>query len=445
MTDTAYQTFIKREKSEALDAIFPALSHDPVVSVRLNREKTLLPPVSLPVEGKVPWEGAGYYLAERPRFTFDPRLHQGLYYVQEASSMILGHIMRYLSQSLHNVPLAVLDACAAPGGKTTLILDNLPEGSALVANEFDFSRAEILRENLSRWGHANVAVTRGDTKTFSRLRSGFDIILADMPCSGEGMFRKDAEAQRQWSEALVQKCAARQLEIADNLLPALTPGGYFIYSTCTFNTLENERNVERICEEYDLETVEIPVEKEWGISGAVNSDIHALRFLPQKVKGEGLFVSVMRKQGIFNPRAIEFTLKKKPEAVEGWTRGLVVWQKDDSVWGATPALASLLEKAGKKLDNLLAQGLEIARVKGHDIIPTHQLALSLNLNSDAFEDVELSDRDALAYLRRENITLPGGTPKGYILVNFQGQPLGMVKNMGNRVNNLLPKEWRIRN
>ncbi|MDE6461118.1 MAG: RsmB/NOP family class I SAM-dependent RNA methyltransferase, partial [Paramuribaculum sp.] len=261
----------------------------PEVSVRFNRAKYSAVP---PLTDKVPWWRGGFYLHSRGAFTFDPALHQGIYYVQDAASMFIARVAEFLADGQ---PVKWLDACAAPGGKTTAVIDALPEGSVVVANEFVRNRAEILRENLAKWGTPNVKVTDGDTKFFRQYKSLFDIIAADVPCSGEGMMRKDAEAVAQWSPALVESCAKRQREIIANLWSALKPQGYFVYSTCTFNRTENEDMVQWIMDEYGAEPVEIPVEASWGISPGIDVDFPCYRFIPGITRGEGLFMAVLRK------------------------------------------------------------------------------------------------------------------------------------------------------
>jgi 16S rRNA C967 or C1407 C5-methylase (RsmB/RsmF family) len=223
--------YITKLNAEVLNGLCDTLANTaPSVSVRPNRLKGITAP-----EGarRVPWHDAGFYLAEREQFTFDPAMHQGLYYVQDASSMIVGTIVAKLTGD--GVAVRYLDACAAPGGKTTAAIDALPTGSLVVANEYVPQRAAILAENVMKWGYPRIVVTRGDTARYTKLPAFFDIIATDVPCSGEGMMRKDAEAVAQWSPALVEECAQRQRMIVDNLWGSLRTGGYLIYSTCTFN------------------------------------------------------------------------------------------------------------------------------------------------------------------------------------------------------------------
>ncbi len=436
----------------------------PEVSVRLNPRK-LSPTGGTPFPGEpVPWCGGGIYLSERPKFTFDPALHQGVYYVQDASSMIMGAVAAELSRRLAGGPLLWLDACAAPGGKTTAALDALPSGSLVVANEFDYARAEILAENVAKWGSTYTVVTRGDTARCRAVGEVFDVVAVDAPCSGEGMMRKDVTARQQWSAALVEECVARQKEILSNVWDALRPGGYLVYSTCTFNTRENEEMVEWLCMEYGAEPVDM--EFPFGIDGAVGSDLPALRFIPGRVRGEGLFMAVVRKPGEWTPREFpgentpgkgrKGTGKRKggvkapeiPSEVRAWItpgerENFPLTATENGLRAFPAQWSDLLSLFLKKLQ-VISAGTELAETRGHDVVPSQALALSTLLDADAFPSVETDRETALAYLRREAVALPRETPRGFVLLTYGGRPLGFVKNLGNRANNLYPKEWRIK-
>lgn len=414
---------------------------DPIVSVRYNKRKGMLPRAGADI---VPWCAMGEYLGERPQFTFDPAMHQGRYYVQDASSMFIGHA---IGQLAGDKPVCYLDACAAPGGKTTAAIDALPWGSHVVANEFVPLRAAVLRENLVKWGCPYVTVTKGDTAQFRKQEERFDIISADVPCSGEGMMRKDAEAVAQWSPALVMQCAERQREIIANLWPALRPGGYFIYSTCTFNVEENEDMVRHMIEEYDAEPVKIEVPAEWGIAGAVKGDAPVCRFMPQNLRGEGLFMAVVRKPGDGSAKSLRKPKKQKnnkPLKLPEAAKEVLKWVKPEyeielesdgeNVWGVP---------RGFDLADSLRPRTPLAVVKGKTLIPTQELAMSDMLKRGAFEDVEVDRTAALNYLRHEALRLGDGTSKGIVLLTYDGMPLGFVKNLGNRANNLYPAAWRI--
>lgn len=447
------------------DAAGAISSHEPEVSVRLNRAK---PADTLPAgtSGVVGWCPDGHYLKERPSFTMDPRWHQGRYYVQEGASMFHGHVVRSLS-AMTTRPLAVLDACASPGGKTTAVIDALAAGSVVVANEYVPSRAAILRENVIKWGYPATIVTRGDTARFADMGPVFDLIIADVPCSGEGMMRKDSEAVAQWSRGLVEECAARQREIVDNLWEALRPGGVMIYSTCTFNRSEDEMMVHHLIDDLGGESVEIPVDESWGIIGAlddrgrIDPSIHCYRFVPGHTRGEGLFVSVIRKPGepgdtgrhISAPK-VKSKGKGKgkdkslpiPPVASSWLEnpsGYSIYATDDRVNAFPAEHIPLLSLVRQHID-VIHEGIVIGNIKGRDLVPSQSLVMSRALASGAFPRVEVDLDTALRYLRGESPVLPDGTPRGFVLLTFTGSPLGMVKNLGNRSNSLYPTSWRIR-
>lgn len=426
------------------DGLADALEGAPEVAVRLNSRKL---PAGLTTGGMEPveWCAGGVRLHERPAFTFDPLLHQGAYYVQDPSSMIIRSIVAGIAADLGDRPLTLLDACAAPGGKTTAAIDAMPDGSVVVANEFVPQRAAVLRENLAKWGYPLVKVTQGDTVRFSSVGEVFDIVLADVPCSGEGMMRKDDDARRQWTPALVDSCAALQREIVANIWPSLRPGGYLIYSTCTFNTAENEDNVRWICDTLGAETVQIfQPDPAWGIAPAVDPEVMAMRFLPGRIRGEGLFAAVLRKpdgEGASRPSPRKLTTVKAPreaEAALGWIDSTLSPRLDVDAKGVVTATFPV-----PQLPPALQPSLTIARIKGRDLIPTPQLALSGALRRGAFPEAEVDRRTALLFLRHESVTLPDSTPKGITLLTHRGLPLGFVKNLGNRANNLYQPEWRI--
>jgi 16S rRNA C967 or C1407 C5-methylase (RsmB/RsmF family)/NOL1/NOP2/fmu family ribosome biogenesis protein len=465
----------------------------PEVSIRLNPRKAMDIAKSQAANAEVDWWPAGYYLAERPKFTFDPKLHQGRYYVQDASSMIIAAVAKAIAgrlaeetastqagstpESNNAIPLLWLDACAAPGGKTTAALDGLPDGSLVVANEYDYSRAEILKENVAKWGAPATVITRGDTSQYRKLKATFDVIAIDAPCSGEGMMRKDQTAREQWTPALVEECAERQREIIENLWPALRPGGFLVYSTCTFNTVEDEEMVAWIRDEFEAESVDLKallspldgvttagIDNEIAIDGVALT--YAMRFIPGRTRGEGLFIALLRKAGDFSPAIADCTSKpdkqkkgkpqNKPTAnasainlCKSWIardscNDYDVLQSDEGLRIFPHQWSSLLPGFLSKLQ-VISAGVEAATVKGKDIIPNQELALTTLLSPEAFPTVDLSEKDALLYLSREAVQLPDDAPRGIILLRYDGYPLGFVKNLGNRANNLYPKEWRIRN
>lgn len=288
-----------------------ALDEEPVVSVRLNKRKK---GAEFPTSERVPWCENGFYLKERPEFIFDPLLHVGAYYVQEAASMVYEKVVAELHKSLSPSlePIRILDLCAAPGGKTTAMINALPDGCEIIANEYSLKRVGALKENLERWGYPGAKVTNRDSKYYASQKEHFDIIAVDAPCSGEGMMRKEEVARSQWSAQLVEQCSGLQKEILDNAVEALKPGGYLIYSTCTFNRKENEENAEYLFREKGLKPIDMNFPKEWNIRAGIDTDLPVSRFMPHLTKSEGLFLAVFRKPGEWvKGRIVETSIKKE--------------------------------------------------------------------------------------------------------------------------------------
>ena len=451
------QAFIERTRQLLGETQYPlfeeALQTEVPVSIRPNQAKC-----DKVVDGEpIPWASSGVYLKNRPTFTFDPLFHAGCYYVQEASSMFVEKVLReYVKE-----PVVMLDLCAAPGGKSTLCRSVLPEGSLLVANEVMRNRAQILAENLIKWGNPEVIVTNNDPSDFSGLTHLFDVILTDVPCSGEGMFRKDQVAVDEWSLENVDVCWKRQRRILNDIWPALKPGGLLIYSTCTFNREENEDNVEWIALELGAEILPVPTEESWGITrNLIGKYFPVYRFLPHRTKGEGFFLAVLRKHdGVVETVKLRPEKKKKGKDTKGKTPQLVVskevktWLKEPETYEYTIKETSVhaFPKAFSGVYTLLEQYLKVLHAgvtmgewKGKDLIPHHSLAMSTELEEEVFPKAELTYEQAIAYLRKEGLILDVSVPRGYVLVTYQQIPLGFVKNIGNRANNLYPQEWRIR-
>ena len=427
------------------DALCKALQEsEPEVSVRLNPTKV----GEGRVEGDVvPWCPGAYYLAERPAFTFDPLLHAGVYYVQEASSMFLSQALRqYMPQDR---ALVALDLCAAPGGKSTLLRSHLSDDSLLVSNEPMRQRAQVLAENITKWGHPNCVVTNNYPADFAGFASTFDLVVADVPCSGEGMFRKDDEAIEDWSLENVDTCWRRQREIVGTIWPCLKPGGLMIYSTCTFNRLEDEDNVEWIAQQLGAEILPVNHEAEWGIAEG-NPGYH---FFPGQTRGEGFYMAVLRKKGEVTEE--ETTVAPPKRASQKGARqsaqkvnlpaitlpqGYVMKADKDVAYAVAVHHEVLMLRLHRMLRCLLT-GVEVATLKGKDWVPAHALALSTLLGEE-YPRHELTYAEAISYLRREALRIEA--PRGYVVVTYEGHPLGWVKSIGNRANNLYPQDWRIR-
>jgi 16S rRNA C967 or C1407 C5-methylase (RsmB/RsmF family)/NOL1/NOP2/fmu family ribosome biogenesis protein len=416
-------------------------------SIRLNPFK----PSSIKTDERVPWCAEGYYLNTRPSFTFDPLFHAGCYYVQEASSMFIDHILEYIRPNKDEL-IKVLDLCAAPGGKSTLINSAIGSNDLLVANEIIKTRVPVLCDNLNRWGTANTIVSNNDPRDFTRLTGFFDMILVDAPCSGSGMFRKDPAAMNEWSDANVNLCHQRQERILADVYPALKEDGYLIYSTCSYSHQENEDILDWLCKEFDMESLRIPVNKDWGIVETQSAEQKAwgYRFYPGKVKGEGLFAACLKKKeqtsqlpsfktkGHQKLALLEIGLIKKYLInADAW-----YYLKVNDDWLA------INREHKESLDTLQRHlyikksGIRIGKLMGNDLVPDHELALSIHINKDAVLQSPLTYDQAIQYLRRENIDL-NISDKGWSLMTFEGQPLGWAKLLPNRINNYLPKELRI--
>jgi 16S rRNA C967 or C1407 C5-methylase (RsmB/RsmF family)/NOL1/NOP2/fmu family ribosome biogenesis protein len=440
--------FISRTKAllnDEWNAFEQALQEESPTSIRLNPFKNAaliggLPMTTLHMDlsEKVPWASDAYYLAQRPSFTSDPLFHAGCYYVQEASSMYLEQIVR------KHIPVKakVLDLCAAPGGKSTQLSSILPEKSLLVANEVIRSRSYILGENLIKWGNPHTIVTNNDPSVLGNLTGYFDVIVADVPCSGEGMFRKDLDSIAEWSVGNIQICVERQRRIVADVWSALKPGGILIYSTCTYNREENEENLDWFCRKLGAEIAETP-----------------RRFMPHQTRGEGFFIAGVRKglssgpspqrKGIAEMRNYS---KSAPSSLVGrdWGRGLLnpdefAFFSENNTFYAIPSVHWDDYMFLRNRLKILFAGIALGEMKGKDFIPSIALALSNHLSASAFSSWELDKNIALKYLKREVLQdVPVALPKGYALVTYQDLPLGFIKNIGNRANNLYPYEWRIR-
>lgn len=450
------EAFIEYTRTLLGEAVYPefesALLREPVTSLRTNPGKPAVH-VSASSVGltPVPWASAGYYAAERPTFTFDPLFHAGCYYVQEASSMFVEQVLRrYVSG-----PTVMLDLCAAPGGKSTHARSLLPAGSLLVSNEVMRPRVQVLAENLVKWGHPDVVVTNNDPADFQPLRHFFDVILTDVPCSGEGMFRKDPVAVSEWSTENVALCWQRQRRILTDIWDSLKPGGILIYSTCTYNIYEDEANVRWMQDTFGAEPLEVPVSPEWNITADLSGEgLPVYRFLPHRTAGEGFFLAALRKpEGEVETPAVRREKKKDrkakapaiPAMCREWLRDpeAWVWMCDGELVTALPAVHSEHIARLQQHLRVVTAGVAVGELKGKDCIPSHALAMS-TARADVFPFCELSYGQAIAYLRKEALQLPDGCLRGYVLVTYRNVPLGFVKNLGNRANNLYPSEWRIR-
>ncbi len=431
--------FVERVKNDSFlgEELLSALETKAPVSLRLN-----------PTKGKkmfsdeinIPWSENGKWLKERPIYTLDPHFHAGAYYPQEAGSQLLDYTLKQLEFPENPV---ILDLCAAPGGKSTLILDFLKEKGLLVSNEIIPNRAKILHENITKWGAVNSIISNNSSEAFLKLNNFFDCLVVDAPCSGEGMFRKDLESRNEWSERNVDMCAERQRDIIENCWNSLKTNGYLIYSTCTFNPTENENNIAWICEEFGAEYVSIDFPSEFQSRNGIG--VYAL---PNKVDTEGFYIAVLRKTET-NSSKKHYKYKPFPEVepnkelaqlvkVDGSTR-LVQWK--ERAWIIPSAMEAEICEAIQSL-NVFKIGICVGEPTRKGWIPDESLSFVKKYISDLIPVFELDKQQALHYLKGETFTLEPG--QGYALVEFEGSTLGWIKRIDRRFNNCYPKEWRIR-
>lgn len=403
------------------------------------------------------WCQLGKYMPKRPIFTLDPLLHAGTYYVQEASSMFLHYVIQQLQ--LSKQPL-ILDLCAAPGGKTTLLQAVLPPNSLIIANEVIKARANILTENVVKWGCHNVVVTQNDPENFLALAGMFDIVLVDAPCSGEGLFRKNKEAINEWSEKQVAFCAARQKRILQAAQKLVKPNGYLIYSTCTFAESENEHNVKYICQQNNnFLSVPISTPKNWQVlETQVNeptlNTIFSYRFYPHLTNGEGFFISCLQnKQTLIadkklnNKNFLKLTALTKQQVfiLNNWFLPSIQTKYisyNDNVVAIPELWSEIIALVFKNLRVAYA-GTFLGKIIANNLVPNHALAVSYFKNNNILS-IEVEENIAIKFLQRKDIELETTIFKsGWILLTHKNQGIGFIKYLSNRINNYYPKEWKI--
>lgn len=448
-------SFLKRIEADLGPAFAPFLAtmqEQPPVSIRLHAQKTTgnardYLDAAL-VGPQVPWHPHGWYLTERPSFTTDPFFQAGGYYVQEASSMFLLHALAQIAPLRQS--LRVLDLCAAPGGKSTLLQSAISSDSLLVANETIRPRIGALKENLEKWGLPNKAIASADPSEMKNMEAWFDVVVVDAPCSGEGMFRKDPDAIAEWSPAHVEFCAARQKRIVTDAIACLKPGGSLLYSTCTFNQMENDENVEWMVQTFDLEKTALAVPAEWNI----NQTRHGFSFLPHLVAGEGFYLAALRKKSgpavtMKTPAAFKSLKplsKDLRQAIKPWFETPEAFAFYQTPSAQILALPTAFEGDYLTLDHQLKTkwvGLDAGIFKGKDFIPTHDLAQSTAVAS-AMPRIECTREQALVYMKKENPDIDTQGHKGWVLATYKDLALGWMKVMPGRINNYLPLERRIR-
>lgn len=413
-----------------------------ITSIRINPLKELDISATAWQYSRVPWSHYGYYLNERPSFTFDPLFHAGSYYVQEASSMFLEQAIKQTVDL--SAPLKVLDLSAAPGGKSTHLQSLISKDSLLVSNEVIRSRANILKDNIIKWGSNNVVVTNNDPRDFIRLPDYFDVIVVDAPCSGSGLFRRDPEAIEEWSLQNVALCSQRQQRILADVLPALKPGGILIYSTCSYSTQEDEDIINWLLKELPIANCPLLIDSSWNI---VQSE-GGYRFWPDKAKGEGFFLSCFKKEGQATSNSYKIKTKaetltrKESEIVYKWMEedcwNLIKHQQTVYAWPT-----NLSQDFNLLLNQLrvIYSGTIIGELMREKLVPDHALAMSPEV-SEKIPRIDLKYDQAIQYLQRKELVIDAAE-KGWQLVTYLGHSLGWVNVLPNRINNYYPKELRI--
>lgn len=401
----------------------------------------------LPIAEPVPWSQAGFYLTERPSFTFDPLFHAGCYYVQEASSMFLEQAFIQLID--FSKPIKVLDLCAAPGGKSTHVQSLISADSLLVSNEIIRSRNNILVDNIIKWGCTNVIVTSNDPSSFKKLEGYFDVMVVDAPCSGSGLFRKDEEAIDEWSLNNVHLCSQRQQRILADALDALKENGILVYSTCSYSKEEDEEIMDWLVEEFEMKNLPLKLQDEWNIveTFSSKSNSRGYRFYPDKIKGEGLFLACFQKTSStketkFRSGKIEKTSSKEKNIIQPWLKsGNFELIKDNHSFFALPSSLVNDYSILSSVLNIQYKGAGIGQIMKDRLVPEHSLAMS-TIISDEIPFNEVSYEQAIKYLQRQDVKLET-LGKGWQLVSFVGHNLGWINVLPNRINNYYPKEIRI--
>lgn len=431
-------------------------SGEQVTSIRINPSKLSIGNGQLAMgnfhdlrfttDQQVPWSSFGYYLDKRPSFTFDPLFHAGCYYVQEPSSMFLEQALKQtvdLSQ-----PVKILDLCAAPGGKSTHIQSLISPESMLVSNEVIKTRTNILKQNIIKWGCENVIVTNNDPQHFLRLEGFFDVIIVDAPCSGSGLFRKDAEAINEWSEENVLLCCGRQKRIIAGAFASLKENGILIYSTCSYSKNEDEDIADWLVQELEMENEKLVLEESWGIvqTTSEKTGSSGYRFFPDKVKGEGFYLTCFKKTTATNEKKYQIAKPEQASAkektiVEGWLKRSDIHLLKTPFIYALPSVLFQDYMILKHLLNIQYAGVWIGEIMKEKLVPDHALALS-NLLSEAIPATQLNYEEAIQYLQRAAINIATEN-KGWQLVKYKHHNLGWINALPNRINNYYPKELRI--
>ncbi|MBQ3669269.1 MAG: RsmF rRNA methyltransferase first C-terminal domain-containing protein [Clostridia bacterium] len=435
MLPEAFLTRMQAQLGDEYADFLRAMERAPERALRLNPiRQNVLNACREYIEEQVPWEALGYYYNEDSRPGASLLHAAGAFYIQDASAMAPVNALDPKQGE------TILDLCAAPGGKSGQIAARMMGGGVLVSNEFVKSRAALLRSNLERLGVTNAVVTSAAPEAFKANGEQYDAVLVDAPCSGEGMFRKDETAINEWNADAPLRCQTRQLEILDAAAETLKAGGRLVYSTCTFNDIENEGTIARFLTAHaDFEP------SDFELSGIGRSSGGMLRLWPHRIRGEGHFVCKLVKRGIEESKTSPNSVKRDGQAAvaagvlkdmcaKALPKGEYALQSDGLylIPGNAPRLKGVY---------IISPGLKLAEISSKQIKPAHALAMSLDA-SKALRTAELTGEQAASFMEGEEIALNG--EKGWMLVCYKGMPLGWGKQGGGVLKNHLPKGLRLR-
>lgn len=461
--------YMSAKLGDSYTDFYDSLYQQAPVSLRWNLGKKILHPIFHQFE-PVPWCNEGIYIPERISFTLEPTFHSGGFYVQESSSMFVEKLMDFENSNL------ILDLCAAPGGKSTLIASRLKSHQFLISNEVIKSRLTTLRQNITRWGNHQVAVTNLDPDTWVKKIENtnirFDTIIVDAPCSGEGLWRKNPEAISEWSTNHILLCSARQKRILEAAGKLLAPGGRIIYSTCTYNQEENINNILHFLEnhpefyslKFNFSSYGVEEEERKIVTGYA----YGYQCYPHKIKGEGFFFSVLVHDGTTKNKKSNFSHKSDrknkitgkigksiPDEVGKYIQNeklsnFIFEEKKINESKYIFAFPHHIHPVINEIESyvtFLQSGLMMGELGTKGFVPTEDLALSIHIN-ETIESVEFTKIEALKYLKLETFTpeqIPEKSAQNNIfLAKYNGLGLGWFKWInGNRMNNYYPKNWRI--
>ena len=437
--------------AEEAERLFVALDSVSPVAVRLNPAKCGEEGVWSDGEA-IAWSKNGRKLSERPSFTLDTAFHAGAYYVQEAASQFIDHIVA--QEELQGK--CVLDMCSAPGGKTTIYSTAVGEEGLVVANEYVRSRANVLADNVRKWGMGNVLVTNNAPEHIAQFAGWFDVVAVDAPCSGEGMFRKEEVAREDWSEEAVKMCAARQLSIVREAWQSLKDGGLFIYSTCTFNEEEDEGLLRAFIEEAGdafEPSQSVEVDEKWGVVTGKVGAFQTFRFFPHKTDSEGLFVAVARKSEPTTQRTPKARKKVMQEVEKNARKELAKWLQHpenytfamvaDTIYAYRTEQFKAVQALSEGLTAIYS-GVAMGQIFKGKLKPDWALSQFVGLERNSVVVEEADEARALDYLRKKDIVV-GNMSEGINLITHEGRALGFAKRVGARCNNLYPNSLKIMN